>query len=136
MQPDVTSKPKIDTFIPADNKQLTVFTCDDCGKTFNRSANLRRHQRLIHFVNDVSTRSTRRRTQKLLLPSKTVSSDLPESDLAETQCEFCYRTFSSENERQLHEIDHKTEGKPYRCGIKYICFKQYFIIFLIVLFQM
>lgn len=102
IRPDVISKPQTETF-----------TCNDCGRTFNRSANLRRHQRMIHFVNDAPARITRKRTTKLL-PSKIASSELSETVLTEMQCEFCYRAFSTEKERQLHEVDHKTEDKPYR----------------------
>lgn len=109
IRPDVISKPP----------PTETFTCNECGRTFNRSANLRRHQRMIHFVNDAPARITRKRTTKLL-PSKTDSSALSETALTEMQCEFCYRTFSTEKERQLHEVVHKTEDKPYRYADNFI----------------
>lgn len=41
-----------------------LFTCTDCGRTFNRIGNLRRHERSLHSKSDVSTAKPRKERVK------------------------------------------------------------------------
>lgn len=69
---DKFSTEHISNTIPLDSSiELTatiissVFTCNDCGKTFNRSGNLRRHQKMIHFMSTNKIGSKIGRTRNL-----------------------------------------------------------------------
>lgn len=80
---------------------LIIFTCNDCGRQFNRSGNLHRHQRLIHFKVGLT------RTKRSLHSSSTaIKSDI--------LCKFCHQSFSTVEDRKLHEVEHDKEEKPYR----------------------
>lgn len=41
-----------------------VFTCNDCGKTFTRIGNLRRHERMLHFKSNLTSKATKGRTKR------------------------------------------------------------------------
>lgn len=34
--------------------------------------------------------------------------------VSENQCEFCFQHFDSLNERKTHEVEHKSEERPFR----------------------
>lgn len=41
-----------------------LFTCNDCGKTFNRIGNLRRHERMLHFKSNFTSKTIKDRAQR------------------------------------------------------------------------
>lgn len=57
---DMTEK-SVECKIPS---QSNVFVCNDCGKRFSRSGNLKRHQKSIHFIEQVTTKKGRNKFKR------------------------------------------------------------------------